>query len=351
MADDAMAAIYANLSLRLVLWLLPAWIRERCLARARDGGSHRGRQRDCSDRRASTRTRCSLPIAWRRSASSSARRRVVGDDRRRLSDVFRASLTRADLVVLTGGLGPTDDDLTREVVAEVLGLELREDAAHRRAHPGALRAARAADAGRQPPSGDGAARCDGRSTTRTGPRPGFSSKHDGHVDRAAAGPAARAAADVRRRLRTACSARAPARTASTRRRCSWPAAASRTSRKSRSRSTRGGRAEDAADRDDDSRDAGPGGAASQPARRSRTPRQRSGFAAAHEALRVALGPDVFSTDGRSMEDVVGALLRERGLTIAAAESCTGGLLLSRLTDVAGQLRLRGRRRRSSTATS
>ena len=36
-----------------------------------------------------------------------------------------------------------------------------------------------------------------------------------------------------------------------------------------------------------------------------------------------------------MEEVVGALLRERRLTIAAAESCTGGLLLSRLTDVPG----------------
>jgi nicotinamide-nucleotide amidase len=49
----------------------------------------------------------------------------------------------------------------------------------------------------------------------------------------------------------------------------------------------------------------------------------------------ALGADVFSTDGRMMEQVVGDLLKERGLTIAAAESCTGGLFLSRLTDVPG----------------
>ena len=56
---------------------------------------------------------------------------------------------------------------------------------------------------------------------------------------------------------------------------------------------------------------------------------------ASAALSGALGADVFSTDGRGMEELVGAMLRERRLTIAAAESCTGGLLISRLTDVAG----------------
>jgi nicotinamide-nucleotide amidase len=52
-------------------------------------------------------------------------------------------------------------------------------------------------------------------------------------------------------------------------------------------------------------------------------------------LQDVLGPAVYSTDGRSLEVVVGDLLRERKLTIAVAESCTGGLLTSRLTDVPG----------------
>jgi nicotinamide-nucleotide amidase len=52
-------------------------------------------------------------------------------------------------------------------------------------------------------------------------------------------------------------------------------------------------------------------------------------------LQEVLGPAVYSTDGRSLEAVVGGLLRERHLTIAVAESCTGGLLASRLTDVPG----------------
>jgi competence/damage-inducible protein CinA-like protein len=57
--------------------------------------------------------------------------------------------------------------------------------------------------------------------------------------------------------------------------------------------------------------------------------------AAVAQLQAALGPSVYSVDGRNLEQVVGDLLRERALTIAVAESCTGGLLASRLTDVPG----------------
>jgi nicotinamide-nucleotide amidase len=59
------------------------------------------------------------------------------------------------------------------------------------------------------------------------------------------------------------------------------------------------------------------------------------LAAATAEVVEVLGHDVFSTGGESLEAVVGALLAERRLTIAAAESCTGGLLTSRLTDVPG----------------
>ncbi len=52
-------------------------------------------------------------------------------------------------------------------------------------------------------------------------------------------------------------------------------------------------------------------------------------------LRAVLGPSIYSIDGRSLETVVGDLLREHSRTIAVAESCTGGLLASRLTDVPG----------------
>ena len=52
-------------------------------------------------------------------------------------------------------------------------------------------------------------------------------------------------------------------------------------------------------------------------------------------LRAVLADAVYSVDGRPLEAVVGELLRARRLTIAVAESCTGGLLASRLTDVPG----------------
>jgi nicotinamide-nucleotide amidase len=53
------------------------------------------------------------------------------------------------------------------------------------------------------------------------------------------------------------------------------------------------------------------------------------------ALREALPGRIFSEDGRELPRVVVDLLRERGLTLALAESCTGGLLSARLTDVPG----------------
>ncbi len=52
-------------------------------------------------------------------------------------------------------------------------------------------------------------------------------------------------------------------------------------------------------------------------------------------LQDALGSAIYSVDGRPLEAVVGDLLRRARWTIAAAESCTGGLLMSRLTDVPG----------------
>jgi len=52
---------------------------------------------------------------------------IVGDNRQHLTDAIRIALGRADVVMLSGGLGPTEDDLTRECVAQALHLELHKD--------------------------------------------------------------------------------------------------------------------------------------------------------------------------------------------------------------------------------
>jgi len=53
---------------------------------------------------------------------------IVGDRRKDLINAIHAALGRIDILVLVGGLGPTEDDLTREAVAEALALTLRRDA-------------------------------------------------------------------------------------------------------------------------------------------------------------------------------------------------------------------------------
>ncbi len=49
---------------------------------------------------------------------------TVGDNETRLVEAFNAALGRADLIIVTGGLGPTTDDLTKETIAGILGLNL-----------------------------------------------------------------------------------------------------------------------------------------------------------------------------------------------------------------------------------
>jgi nicotinamide-nucleotide amidase len=49
---------------------------------------------------------------------------VIGDDRERLTDAVRRAISRSEIVILSGGLGPTEDDLTREAVAQAIDRKL-----------------------------------------------------------------------------------------------------------------------------------------------------------------------------------------------------------------------------------
>ena len=55
------------------------------------------------------------------------RKTVVGDNRQELREALEHALSHTEMVVCSGGLGPTEDDLTRETVAELLGRKLQRN--------------------------------------------------------------------------------------------------------------------------------------------------------------------------------------------------------------------------------
>jgi nicotinamide-nucleotide amidase len=257
---------------------------------------------------------------------------VVGDRPGDLEAVLRASLARTEFVVLCGGLGPTDDDLTREAVSAVTCRVLREHAAvvegiRRRFE---ARGARMPEINRRQamvpegaeviPNGFGTA-------------PGLWLEHEGRVLLLLPGPPAelapmieRVAAErlaqlagggrVRRRVLRVCG-----RTESEVDEIAAPVYSRWLADRSPVATTvltspaqvelhlsvRTAGAEEAAARLD----------------------------AATVELAALFGDDLFSADGRALEEVVGELLRGRGWRIGVAESCTGGLVSGRLTDVPG----------------
>jgi nicotinamide-nucleotide amidase len=257
---------------------------------------------------------------------------VVGDDRDDLAGIFSQALARADLIVLTGGLGPTADDLTREVVAGVLGLPLEEDPAiveviERRF---ARRGLRMPDVNRrQAMVPRGATVLD----NPNGTAPGLLIDANGRMIALLPGPPR----ELQPMVETLCAGR-------------WLERAGR-ERLFKASLFVTGRGEShveeiaqpiysrwaAADPPIETTIlASPGLIELHLTLRSADAvdglRQ---VEAARNELAAALGADVFGTDGRPLEEIVGERLRDRGLTIAAAESCTGGLFMSRLTDVPG----------------
>ena len=70
---------------------------------------------------------------------------TVADDLAANVEVFRLASHRADLVIATGGLGPTQDDLTREALAQAAGVELAVPSGIARCDRGDVRKAQAAD--------------------------------------------------------------------------------------------------------------------------------------------------------------------------------------------------------------
>ena len=257
---------------------------------------------------------------------------IVGDNRDELSDHVAHALARHPILILTGGLGPTDDDLTREVVAAHLNLPMEEDPAIIEA----IERRFAARGWKMPAVNRRQAQVPRGAVVLANPHGTAPGLWIAHGDRSIAllpGPPREMKpmmdGEVRRRL----------------------AERAGTIRLHRRLVRVSGKGESIVEeivqpiyskwlqqsppiettilaglgqvelhlvmQSDDAVSAAPA------------------LDHAVSQLSAALGPDLVSTDGAVLEAVVGDLLRRRGWWVAFAESCTGGLATSRMTDIPG----------------
>jgi nicotinamide-nucleotide amidase len=257
---------------------------------------------------------------------------VAGDDRVALKTIVADALRRSDLLIVTGGLGPTDDDLTRDVVADLIGrpLEYHADIFEAIEARFAARGLRTPEINRrQAMVPRGAVIL----ANKHGTAPGLWIEHDHKFLVLLPGPPRelkpmfeelireRLVAHVgasrlfRRLLRITGQTESSVEEKMQPLYAKWLASPVRINTtilaslgqielhltSIASNAVDGQRALDAAVAE----------------------------------VKGTLGRDLFSTNGETLQQVVGELCRSRGLRIAAAESCTGGLVMARLTEVPG----------------
>ena len=257
---------------------------------------------------------------------------VVGDDRALLRDLFALALGRVDLVVLTGGLGPTDDDLTREAVTEALNIRLVEDPAI----TARIRERFERRGLAMPEINRKQARVPRGARVLLNPRgtaPGLWIEHPGGRLLLVPGPPG----DMRPMVDEWCASEGPALAGglclATRVLKVANRAESHVEEIAQPVYTRW---RDAPVPISTTILAAPGQIELHlTATAPRRDEAETALAQAVAELASRLGMDVFTTTGQSLEEVVGERLLAAGATIAVGESCTGGLIASRLTDVPG----------------
>lgn len=253
---------------------------------------------------------------------------VVGDALEDMRVTFRRALERADLIVSCGGLGPTDDDRTREAVAEVLDRKLhRDEDILRRIQERFRRYGRAMPEinARQAMVPEGA-------TVLPNPRgtaPGLWLESDGRTVILLPG--------VPSELRALMEAEVRPRLARLNHRERLFARDVRIIGLPESEVEQRVRPLYALYPDTETTIlASPSGIELHPRVWSREPAKAEALLDEIVGrMSLALGEHVFSTRGEAMEEVVARALTENHATIAVAESCTGGMLAERLTNVAG----------------
>ena len=259
---------------------------------------------------------------------------VVGDSRGDLVSVARAAIARAEIVIFMGGLGPTEDDLTRECVAEALGIEIHRD-------PDVITALYKRFAERRLPMPENNARqadvLDGavllKNPNGTAPAQWLVTNHNDATRYVMLLPGpphelkplfdAQCLPRLKEKLppqfiakrmlrvamgESACDARiAPIYTKVPEVQTTILAHGGETQIHLQSRASSQDEAE-------------------------------KRIAELSDRIEDELGDAVFSTSGETLEQIVGYFLQMRGATLAVAESCTGGMLAERLTSVSGSSR-------------
>jgi nicotinamide-nucleotide amidase len=253
---------------------------------------------------------------------------VVGDHREHLAGAFRAAIGRSNLIILTGGLGPTEDDINREVVAEVLGRPLREvPEILEQIKKRFARIGRAMSENniRQAMVPEGA----GWLENKNGTAPGLWMEHEGAIVILLPGPPQ----ELEAMFESACLPRLA------------PLAGGLLIH------SRVYKVIGLPESEVDQRIAHiykdyqnpattllatPGGIEIH--LRARAPSKEEAETSLRELgdkIELALGDHIYSTHGETMEEIVGMYLVMKRRTVAVAESCTGGLLSERLTRTPG----------------
>ncbi len=258
---------------------------------------------------------------------------IVGDEQMDILDSLKHAVKRADVVVMTGGLGPTVDDRTREAVADATGRRL-----NRRKEALDALAARLVQWGRTATKGQlGQAMIPSGSIVLPNPvgsAPGFLLTWKGSIVTVLPGVPCEMEAMMRESVLPLLAARIPqlrgGRSKPIRRVVfhTWGLPEAEVDAKLQGLLPRGISV-------DLGLLASPMGVlVSLTTKPNRSVDERA-LASLTESVRVRLGEWLYAEGNDTMEQIVGRLLMERRLTLAVAESCTGGLIGHRLTQVPG----------------
>jgi nicotinamide-nucleotide amidase len=254
---------------------------------------------------------------------------VVGDDEQDMEEALRRAFGRAQVVIVTGGIGPTEDDITRKVIAKIVKkrLVLNEDA---------LKAIHTRLAGR---GKEFATSNDRQALIPTGARllqnpigiaPGFFIDEEGLFIAVLPGVPKEMRTMFSERLRPVLEERFGGRTFIRRRilrTCGLSESAVNQAIQNILKSGSPSVGLTVKEM---------GGVDIRIIARGTSAEQAQALVDRTDAgIREKLGDAVYGVDGQELEEVVGALLKQRRLKLSVAESCTGGLIGGRITSIAG----------------